>query len=873
MLVKKRLLAILLVMAMILPASFVSAASPQAVADDNDYYMSVLSGLALLADGFAGKTSEDGAVTRLDFAHMAAYLMCGEEPQGNYTDLPIFNDVNRYTSGYSSLQYLKERRIITGDGGSFMPDEPISPVDAYVIVLRMLNFEHIAQAKGGYPTGYLNVANRLSINSISGETIDFPSVYKLFGDILLTSMLEAKSFSADGEITYDDRNSFLYYYHQISYVDGVLTENQRTSLLAEKNSQDSRIMIGDTPLKCGDESVNNYLGIDVRAFVKESGGEYDTIYVTPLPERSKVFELNSQDDYECSGNTITYYDENSNKRKLNVTEHFNVVLNGTAYNEYSSLEEALAGYIDESGVLVPFDTIYMIDSDDDGSYDVLNITACSSVVVDMAESSSRTIIDRISGKVLELDDPDCITDIIKPDGTKGEFDDISNDSVLSVAKAQGKLPLYTLYLSSNVITAAAEATKEDKIIINKKEYAADSELTDKVVLGKTVKYYINYLGKIVYIAPVTDNKYMIGILAGVSIGSGISPSVSIKVYNGSSFAVYNIADKINLNDNKTELKSLTDCKAFKEKIAINSLIGVRLNNDGVVKEMVWADGSKDCYFRKLATSRPDSFQYAQGYINAEVVLDKMTKIFSTPSGTENDETGYSTINATGFGDSIIHKNYACYSVGENQIPTADIMVIEDYGTQMVGEGSYLHIVLSTGKILDNDGNVRSAITMMSNGKEIDYVLSEDNLLEKYDINIGDIVAVSQNAAGEITQFATRLRIDRKRGDCAENVPTIIPGEIENNATSHNSAGRMTYGIISNSSDSYVSYMTRPRNQDMTYATEQSLYIVPSASRQPIILFNKEKETARIATRADMIPGREMLAFTSQGETRNMFIFE
>ena len=226
------------------------------------------------------------------------------------------------------------------------------------------------------------------------------------------------------------------------------------------------------------------------------------------------------------------------------------------------------------------------------------------------------------------------------------------------------------------------------------------------------------------------------------------------------------------------------------------------------------------------------------------------------------------MNTSAFSDSTVHKNYKVYSVNDYLIPQADYMVIEDFGAQPVSEGSYIGVVTSTGSALDSDGNIRTSVNIFMSGRDQLYLLEEDNLLERYDIHIGDVVAIAQNGQGFITQFATRLRADRMRGTCEENVPVIIPGQQENNKNSHNSPGRLSYGIIESVSDSWVSYQTIPFN-----GTEKTTFIAPITGHNQPVIYDIENKTAEIATTADMLPGREIIVYTSQANMRNMIIFK
>ena len=68
---------------------------------------------------------------------------------------------------FKEISALTKRGILSGNSEKlFSPDETISVIDGYVIIIRMLGLEPVAVHRGGYPSGYITVA------STSGLTKD-----------------------------------------------------------------------------------------------------------------------------------------------------------------------------------------------------------------------------------------------------------------------------------------------------------------------------------------------------------------------------------------------------------------------------------------------------------------------------------------------------------------------------------------------------------------------------------------------------------------------------------------------------------------------------------------------------------------------------
>lgn len=867
----KRSLA-LLIAVILLPLQQIWAESPAVQIDREMYYKNTLLGLEILSEEDAEKTAET-PVTRWEFARMAAHLMTNEVPAANYLEGQIFGDVNRFNDGYDELYYLWAHDIIAGtDGGNFDPDATIRTEDAYAILLRILKYEPLVNEMGGYSVGYHSIAVRVGLSDENlGEDLTYAEVYPLLYRALQTPMLEGVIFGTDGSVTYRNSTPLLEYYQNIIYFEGVMTENRYTSLLAAKSVFDNRIMVDGISVQVPAGDYDAYLGTEVRAYCKEtSDGQYELQYLVPTPNRTRYIELTQDSDFTCNGTQLTYYDDNGNRKNLTLSENLDIILNGVAYPEFANLESALVGVTDENGNSSGFDTLRLIDSTGDGTYEVAILIECQDVVTDMVNAEAKMFIDKRTGTVFDYDLPDMTVRIVKPDGTEGTFSDITADMIVSVADSHTDgVNFTTLYLSNNIISAAITVHNADgTCTINDTTYYLDDMLKKDVVLGQTQRIYINQFGRIVYIGAVSDGKYRIGILAGMAVGGVFNPEAEIKVYSTEGFTVYQLNEEIDLNNSRFELKTKEACEELKQKIGINSILGIHLDADGKVDDIVYPTGEEGNYFTELDLASNTSFQYANGYVNGEFVLSASAVLFSTPLGDATDEKAYSVVNTSAFSDSTVHKNYKVYSVNDYLIPQADYMVIEDFGAQPVSEGSYIGVVTSTGSALDSDGNIRTSVNIFMSGRDQLYLLEEDNLLERYDIHIGDIVAIAQNGQGFITQFATRLRADRMRGSCEENVPVIIPGQQENNKNSHNSPGRLSYGIIESVSDSWVSYQTIPFN-----GTEKTTFIAPITGHNQPVIYDTENKTAEIATTADMLPGREIIVYTSQANMRNMIIFK
>lgn len=159
----KKGLSLVLVLAMVLGCfSFVSAASYSDVAGTSyEEAVARLSLLEILTGYNDGTFKPENQITRAEFAAVAVRAKGLEATAQASKGLPTgFSDVpaTHWASGYVGT--AAKMGIVNGVGnGQFAPAAPVKYEEAITMIVRALGYEPSAQAKGGYPYGYLIVAN------------------------------------------------------------------------------------------------------------------------------------------------------------------------------------------------------------------------------------------------------------------------------------------------------------------------------------------------------------------------------------------------------------------------------------------------------------------------------------------------------------------------------------------------------------------------------------------------------------------------------------------------------------------------------------------------------------------------------------------
>ncbi|MFA5623189.1 MAG: S-layer homology domain-containing protein [Candidatus Dojkabacteria bacterium] len=161
----KKVLSLVLVLTLVLGSFSFAFAAPSDVAG-TEYEAAVerLEQLKVL-EGYPDGTFKPGnTITRAEFAAVVVRVKgldaAAQVAKGNTE----FTDVlaEHWASGYINI--ASKMGYVNGMGdGSFVPNDPVTYEQAVTMVMRALNYEATAQSRGGYPFGYLIVANETGL--------------------------------------------------------------------------------------------------------------------------------------------------------------------------------------------------------------------------------------------------------------------------------------------------------------------------------------------------------------------------------------------------------------------------------------------------------------------------------------------------------------------------------------------------------------------------------------------------------------------------------------------------------------------------------------------------------------------------------------
>lgn len=329
-----------------------------------------LDALSILPEGIT-ENNLDRAVTRDEFSYMTTHLIERE----NFVAVDTrFADVDK-TNPYSGhIEFMAQLGIINGvSNAEFNPKGNLTSIMAYKIIVNVLGYDNFAKELGGYPDGYIQIANYLGISSIvapSNEALTVKQALNLIYEALTNEYPNITYGEKDGELrVYSGEGTFSVLQRlKISSYTGlfrsVAEDNKSVTFEVMKNNYDtnyeymSKGQIGRFDLKSGIDAYH-YMNVPISVYVDENdkiisiteNKRYDIFYTT-------ITAVNGNEDKDAkyAKATIENISLTDIEDEFDVTEDFTLSVNNVITNSQAKITGAFAK------VVLCDDLVYHIDA-------------------------------------------------------------------------------------------------------------------------------------------------------------------------------------------------------------------------------------------------------------------------------------------------------------------------------------------------------------------------------------------------------------------------------------------------------------------------------------------------------------------------------
>lgn len=823
--------------------------------------INVLGALGILTGMEDGNFYPDNNVTRAEFVTIIIRAMKMESIAQAAADQSSFADAEgHWAQGYISLA-LQNGYVSGMSETEFCPDEQITFEQAVKVMVCITGFQAIAEQNGGYPSGYIRVANENDITKNimlpNGTAMNRGQIAQLLFDTMNADMIKSNGYTGAGQ-TLQRGGTLMDEFSDYADERGIIASVGSTSIDRQSGTNNNdyvviRMSDGELRVNVGETNAAELLGCEVRFYTNTSDiNDYTLLYIEPTINNRTITlgseELGAAEPYV----SYSYYD-GGRLRTLNLDSNASYIYNGEYTEELTETE------------LVPKDgTVRLLDNDSDGRYEIVFIDAFQHLIVSdyrVSDGVPKLYFrpnPNISLGQLEMDPNDrgkIINiyrdgELIVPD----ENTVIEEWTVASVAQSKSNNTV-TVYLSDESVSGTIDSISSDdngdQYLIDGAEYYTTDTFDDNVSLGEYHTFLISFNGRIAGINP--ESSVISGDYALVMYTSYDTNEYTgyIKLLHADgTMQVHATTDDLIINDTRVTNMSESALRV----IETYSLIKFAEDSDGKIYKVDTANNSNVCTTTNGYIDYNEDNEFSLNastnlYFNdvdpptlgGDMKLDSNTIVFDISSDDENE---WGTGDYKLFNDDTIYAVDA-YDLDEFKIAGAVVNhgpTVEEMQTVTWSQSPLLIEKISLA--INDNGDETYSVTGMQDGERVTIMARDKDITDDEgtnrlaDMTSGSVIQVRTNLRGEITKIRKLYKAPSN-----DTVYDIMESR-DWNGSDYNVSLHTVYGMCMNANENILTVATRMNDQCRAYSiTGANIYIYRSAAK-----------TAELGSIYDIKPG-------------------
>ncbi|MGD9568079.1 MAG: S-layer homology domain-containing protein [Sedimentibacter sp.] len=724
----KKVLSLVLVIAMVLSSmSFAFASTPTDIAD-SDYKKAIETLVALgIIDGYDdGTYRPEKTITRAELAKiLVTALGYGDLVDGAASEFP--DTANHWAKGYVAIA-AGTGLVLGYPDGTFRPENVVSYDEALTMLVRSLGYTD-AVLKGTWPTNYKVKAIDLDLNDdveMKASGADRGGVAQIFYNALQAKMVEIDEDGLAVPVTPEKL-----------FIDNVA-------------SLEKYYYVGTDRF---DEDDNDYAGnlVDLTPYVYQyldvyTNGDDEVVYVKSVKSETLTGTVNKVD--EAAG-TIEVKDANGDKYTIktaaaDITVYYNgeqTTIADGQFNEklyrgndvdtnYDALEAKITVISGDSLDTIKAGNSEEIKSNDTASHFIVE-RATKAILVDNDYVAGKAKISGEDGTIsLPVDDGEVDLEKITVIGAADSLEDIvEGDVVVSYESADGtpvKLVVVRDTIEGVVTKTASSATT---VYVDGKEYSL-SRINGSVRYGTRPAvddegiFYLDNAGKIFAVdtdgAALTDYAIVLNKAGGTytdRLNGSVKdyPQLELLTFEGEK-VVYDVLAELDLSEGVSEDK-LDDYATYSDDAVTNDTDHALVTVDTTNKELDLA----------YTFTTNELVKYS---VNEDGFIDEIQLMDVTGATIDLDDI-----------DDIAAEDAIVFNTVDEEVTTVDFLKDNQPHTVLYKDGEIVVIVTanveaadddiygviaSTAKVKNAAGDIVTEVTALVDGAEVVYLAENDN---------------------------------------------------------------------------------------------------------------------------------------------------
>lgn len=768
------------------------------------------------------KNIED-TVTRAELAGILARI----DKQNTFllNEEITFNDVSDEEQQKYIAKAISMGVMSATEEGYFSPERTVITTEAICAIVRLIGYNWLAGEKGGFPNGYIYVAQDTKMLKNVDLNIGYPITYYSLINLIMNAVnidfFGKVLGSVDATYSVMEGRNIMSDWWKLEEKFGVITSNNVTSLTQTTPAPSGRIGIEGVMYPVSGD-FNDLLGHYIKYYYDVE--EEKVVYIDALEDKNDIITISADSVIDFRDRIFKYGDESNSIEKLELEDSIDVICNGSALIRY------------EDADLMPSEgNITFIDNNRNGKYDVVVVNGYQTVVVYSIDTENHIIYDKFNNS-RNFDCSDCDEEnihIVDAEGNKLNFDELHIGDVLSVSKSRNNAVANIIVSRAHIEGKAENYDSHENVIrINGKEYETVSGYFDfsanfSFDYGT---YYLNNDNKIVAFSSLAGDQYGY-LVSGREREEG--EWLELKIFdNSGKMLKFKCAEKVKIDgiQKKKDIVYIQNILKKGETEILPQLIQYKLDENGEINYIdtpynnKLADRRLDdmtAPYRTVSPEAPEKedslrltyasngieYRYDQRTLGGKVFISDNTFFFSVPqdiSTASDDDFGVVSYTYLNSGD---YYRFDSYARAEDPL-TADVIVLVGMGA---GSKSRTGVVSSIKSAVKDDDVGYSIEILSKHGKDVVWV-DDVNLIENapaqdendtntYKVAVGDVVYIQTNAQQKVKSVKLMIDASEQNPDSAVKMPA------NPSSTSFTANDKVIYGSVYSKYNGIVSVTT------------------------------------------------------------------
>jgi len=755
-------------------------------------------------------------VRRDEFAQMVVNMMLQQDVAMTLENEGYFTDIadSQYKG---AINLLAKMEYISGSGnGEFRPADYLTYGAACKILVHALGYDKIVEDSSlnayQFVAGTIKLTNNVDS---SAEYMTFAQTMLMIHNALDIGLMVPVYYNANIAPSYkvDEGRTYRSMHYGrtgtgIVKMRGMVTADVSTFMYTKiPNLKDTQLEISGKVYNFEGKSPLGFVGQIVDYYItREDYVEGKVTAIEPV-NQNVVYDFTAMQVTKASSSEIVFNDDDKNTVKFDDATRF-------IYNNRLDM-----GYKMSYNNINDNMVFRTVDNNDDGTAELVYIYEYVDCVVEKVYPQSNTVVLKDGytlgkDKNIQLDSEKIYYEIYDSKGKLTDISAITEDAVLSIARSTKK-DCIRIVVCTDSATGDVISRDDYKIVIGNTSYeCADKKTLIEFNIGSHVNIYLDFMGRIVYFEEIESEKayayvysyttpsglkdikvkLLMPTLISVKTVEGatdeltgvVSTSQSLFVRN-SDVIVYEVEPKVIYNGIKTNAATVLSS-------VIDSPVSYAINENGRVYKIDTLDCVDDIdIIMNEALPKQSTSLYNKVYNGKELIfgggkgepfaIEKdHTMAFCVPKYTEDGQTK-DNLDEDDLKVMVELKTGVGYEANgyeqDEDTLVADVLVIQQIMQSgqagMVNQASDVGLVLRVSDKVDEWGNITSSVTMLTNGEEMSYIISElsPNASDFKKVGKGDLIAYSLdgfdhlNAVSVLQKFGGYYEKDSTSSICAE----------------------------------------------------------------------------------------------------------